>query len=116
MSTRLPVPNPTPRLVAEHPGVVKLGRAGWAAKGVAYLIAGVLAAAVFASFGWSSTTSGQEASPNGAIKTLAGSPSGAVLLWLLAASMLLYAAWRVTSAMVRCGAWQWRRGVRSWWP
>ncbi len=100
MSTRLSVSNPTARLVAEHPGVVKLGRAGWAAKGVVYLIAGILAASVFfASFGWSSTTSGQEASPNGAIKTIAGSPGGALLLWVLAASLLFYAAWRVASAL-----------------
>lgn len=100
MSTQLSVPNPTARLVAEHPGLVKLGRAGWAAKGVVYLIAGVLAGAVFlASFGWSPTTSSQEASPNGAIKTIASSPGGAVLLWVLGAAMLLYAAWRVTSAV-----------------
>ena len=55
MSSHISVPNPTGRLVAEHPGMVKLGRAGWAAKGVVYTIAGVLAATVvFASLGWSS--------------------------------------------------------------
>jgi hypothetical protein len=92
--------NPTGRLVAEHPGAVRLGRAGWAAKGVVYLIAGVLAAAVvLASLGWSTTTAAQEASPTGAIKTIARSPGGVLLLWLLAVSMLLYAAWRVVSAI-----------------
>ena len=104
MSTHISVPNPTGRLVAEHPGAVRLGRAGWAAKGVVYTIVGVLAATVvFASFGWSSATANQEASPTGAIKTIAASPGGAVLLWLLALSMLLYAAWRVTSALLPGG-------------
>ena len=100
MSTRLSVPNPTGRLVAEHPGVVKAGRVGWAAKGVVYAIAGVLAATVVvASFGWSPTSATEEASPNGALKTIAGSPGGAVLMWVLGLSMLLYAAWRVVSAI-----------------
>ena len=91
MSTHISVPNPTGRLVAEHPGAVRLGRAGWAAKGVVYTITGVLAATVvLTSFGWSSATANQEASPTGAIKTIAASPGGAVLLWLLALSMLLY--------------------------
>ena len=103
MSSHISVPNPTGRLVAEHPGIVKLGRAGWAAKGVVYTIAGVLAATVvFAALGWSSTAD-QEASPNGAIKTIAGSPGGALLLWLLALSMLLYAAWRLTTALLPGG-------------
>jgi Domain of Unknown Function (DUF1206) len=100
MSTRTSVENPTARLVAEHPGLVRLGRAGWAAKGVVYAIAGVLAASVLiASLGWSSS-SNQEASPTGAIKTIAGSPGGALLLWVLGLSMLLYAAWRVISALL----------------
>jgi hypothetical protein len=104
MSSRISVPNPTAHLVAEHPGLVNLGRAGWAAKGVVYTIAGVLAATVvFASFGWSTPASNQEASPTGAIKTIAGSPGGALLLWVLGLSMLLYAAWRVTSALLPGG-------------
>jgi len=94
------MPNPTAQVVAEHPGLVKLGQVGWAAKGVVYTIAGVLAATVvFGSFGWSTPGSNQEASPNGAIKTIAGSPGGALLLWVLGLSMLLYAAWRMTSAV-----------------
>jgi hypothetical protein len=100
MTTRT-LSNPTGRLVAEHPNAVRLGRAGWAAKGAVYLIAGVLAAAVvLASFGWSTPTASQEASPTGAIKTIAGSPGGVLLLWLLAIALLLYAAWRVVSAFI----------------
>ena len=100
MSSRTSLSNPTAQVVAEHPGLVKLGQVGWAAKGVVYTIAGVLAlTVVFGSFGWSTPGSNEEASPNGAIKTIAGSPGGALLLWVLGLSMLLYAAWRVTSAV-----------------
>ena len=95
--------SPVGRLTAEHPGVVKAGRAGWLAKGIVYLVAGYLALAIAArASGWSksSTSGNQEASPTGAIKTIAGSTAGTMLLWLLAAGMLLYAAWRVVSALL----------------
>ncbi len=96
--------NPVGELAAEHPGVVKIGRAGWFAKGVVYTIAGFLALSVAArASGWTdstSTTGQQEASPVGAIKTVAGSSGGTLLLWLLAIGMLIYAVWRVVSALL----------------
>ncbi|MEP7115082.1 MAG: DUF1206 domain-containing protein [Ilumatobacteraceae bacterium] len=96
--------NPVGELAAEHPGVVKVGRAGWFAKGVVYVIAGFLALSVAAkASGWAdvtSSTGSQEASPVGAIKTVAGSAGGSALLWLLAIGMLLYSAWRVVSALL----------------
>ena len=98
--------NPVGNLTAQHPGVVKIGRAGWFAKGVVYVIAGYLALMVAAKAGgWtkSPTTGDQEASPVGAVKTVAGSGGGTVLLWLLAIGMLLYAAWRVVSALLPGG-------------
>lgn len=101
------VHNPVGKLTAQHPGVVKIGRAGWFAKGVVYVIAGYLALAVAAKAGgWakSPATGDQEASPVGAVKTVAGSGGGGtVLLWLLAIGMLLYAAWRVVSALLPGG-------------
>jgi Domain of Unknown Function (DUF1206) len=106
--TRPAVGNPVGRVTAEHPGLVKLGRAGWLAKGIVYLIAGFLALAVAAkASGWADTTSGtgnQEASPTGAIKTVAGSPGGTLLLWLLAIGLLLYAAWRLVTAFLPGGS------------
>jgi hypothetical protein len=102
--TRPAVGNPVGRVTAEHPGLVKLGWVGWFAKGVVYLIAGFLALAVAAkASGWAEATSAtgnQEASPTGAIKTVAGSPGGTVLLWLLALGLILYAAWRLVSAFL----------------
>jgi hypothetical protein len=92
--------NPTGRLVAEHPGFVRLGRVGWFAKGVVYLLAGLLALTIVTrSFGWS-TGSTQEASPTGAIKEIAHSTGGPLLLWALAIGLFLYAAWRVVTALL----------------
>lgn len=99
--------NPVGQLTAEHPGLVKLGRAGWLAKGIVYVIAGVLALGVAAkASGWADTsaTGNQEASPTGAIKTVAGSSGGTLLLWLLAVGLVLYAAWRLVSAFLPGGS------------
>ena len=98
--------NPVGRLAGDHPGVVKVGRAGWFAKGVIYLIAGVLALLIAArASGWShaATAPDQEASPTGALKTVAHATGGALLLWALALGMLIYAAWRVVSALLPGG-------------
>jgi hypothetical protein len=94
--------NPTGRLAAEHPGVVKLGRAGWFAKGVVYLLAGVLALVIVGgSFGWTITAAGsQEASPTGAIKEIGQNAGGVALLWALAIGLFIYAAWRVVTALL----------------
>ena len=93
-STSSSLHNPVGRLAAEHPGLVKAGRAGWLAKGVVYVIAGVLALVLAGkAAGWSTAASApnQEASPNGALKTVAEASGGKVLLWLLAIGMILYA-------------------------
>ena len=98
--------NPLRRLSTEHPAIVKVGRVGWFAKGVVYLMAGFLMLAVAAeASGWSKApvSDQQEASPTGAIKTVASSTGGTLLLVLLATGMLLYAAWRVVSALLPGG-------------
>lgn len=107
--------NPIGRFAADHPGMVKFGRAGWAAKGIVYVIAGVLALIVAAeASGWkdgatdgatggATTPGAQEASPQGAIETIAGSGGGVALLWLLAIGMVLYALWRVITALLPSG-------------
>ncbi len=99
--------NPVGRLTSDHPGVVKFGRAGWFAKGVVYLVAGVLALSIAAkASGWSdaSTAPDNEASPTGALKAIAQMSGGALLMWILAGGMLLYAAWRVVSALLPGGS------------
>ena len=95
-------PDPVGRLTAAHPAIVKFGRAGWLAKGIVYVLAGGLALLVVArSFGWSHGTVGtKEASPTGAIKEVAQSSGGPLLLVALAVGMFLYAAWRVATAVL----------------
>jgi hypothetical protein len=103
MSTVHSVHNSVGRAATEHPGLVKVGRAGWFAKGVVYVVAGILALLVASkASGWSKSPTGgqQEASPTGAIKAIAHSSGGPLLLILLAIGMLLYAAWRVVSAFL----------------
>ena len=95
-------PDPVGRLTAAHPAIVKFGRAGWLAKGIVYLLAGGLALLVVdRSFGWSHGTVGsKEASPTGAIKEVAQSTGGPLLLVALAVGMFLYAAWRLATAVL----------------
>jgi hypothetical protein len=89
-------------VATEHPGAVKVVKVGWLGKGIVYLLAGILALVVVAhSFGWSSPTSAdEEASPTGAVKTVAGSPGGDLLLILLAVALFMYALWRVVTAIL----------------
>jgi len=90
------------RTVADHPNIVKFARVGWLAKGIVYLLAGGLALLIVTrSFGWSdASTGGSEASPTGAIKEVAQSGGGPILLIALAIGMFLYAAWRVATAIL----------------
>lgn len=90
------------RMVSNHPTLVRVGRVGWFAKGVVYVLCGLLALLVAVrSFGWSSGTSGTgEASPTGAVKTIAQSGGGSPVLVALAIGMFLYAAWRLVAAFM----------------
>lgn len=90
-------------VAAGHPGAVKVARLGWLAKGVVYLLAGLLAIFVFArSRGWADTPSATdtEASPTGAVKTVADAPGGTVLLVILAIGMFMYALWRIFTVIL----------------
>ena len=89
-----------------HASVVNLGRAGWFAKGVVYLVAGALALLVAGkAAGWwlLDDAPNTEASPTGALATIAHATGGALLMWLLAAGLLLYAAWRLVTALLPGG-------------
>ena len=94
--------DPIRRATAEHPAILKIGRIGWLAKGVVYLLAGGLALLVVGrSFGWSQLPTGaSEASPTGAIKEVARSTGGPFLLAALAAGLFLYALWRLATAVL----------------
>lgn len=77
------------------PWVERIARAGYAAKGVVYLLIGILAArAAFGDAGGRSTGSG------GALRTLLDEPLGTVLVGLIGAGLAAYALWRAFSALV----------------
>lgn len=95
--------NPLSHLRRRSGGFVMFGRAGWFAKGVVYAVAGVLALLVAGhSARWASLDDAPdpEASPTGALKTIAQADGGALLMWMLAGGMLLYATWRVVTALL----------------
>lgn len=72
--------------------VVLLARLGYAAKGVVYIIVGVLATQ--AAFGQGGQTTGSE----GAIRAIAGQPFGQAMLWLVGIGLFGYALWRFIQA------------------
>ncbi len=72
--------------------VVLLARLGYAAKGVVYIIVGVLATQ--AAFGRGGETTGSE----GALRTIAAQPFGQAMLWLVGLGLFGYALWRFIQA------------------
>ncbi len=90
---------------SQHPAIVKFGRVGWVAKGVVYALVGVLSLVVGLNASGSDSTGatasgGQEASQTGAITRIAESSYGVVLLYVLAAGLVIYALWRLVSVVL----------------
>jgi Domain of Unknown Function (DUF1206) len=71
-----------------------LGRAGLSARGVIYILVGALAVQI--AFGKSG---GKEADRQGALQTVAKTPGGTILLWLLAIGLAGMALWRFSEAI-----------------
>lgn len=69
-----------------------LGRAGYAARGVLYVMVGSIA--IQAAFG----QSGQQADKSGALQEISSTPVGGVLIWLLVAGFIGMALWRLSDA------------------
>ncbi len=69
-----------------------LGRAGYAARGVLYVMVGSIAIQV--AFG----QSGQQADKSGALQEISSTPAGGVLIWLLVAGFTGMALWRLSDA------------------
>jgi hypothetical protein len=85
--------HPEPRPVVEY-----LGRAGLAARGVVYVVIGVLALEVALGVG------GKTASQSGALETIRHQPLGGVLLVVVAVGLAGYAAWQLMMALTGRGA------------
>lgn len=85
--------------VAEHARphaawIVRLARAGYAAKGIVYLVIGALAVKAAMGSGGATTDSG------GALATIGDSGAGRILLLLMAIGLLGYALWAILAAFL----------------
>lgn len=80
--------------VAESGWIQTLGRVGLVSYGVVNLLIAWLAAQIALTGG-----GGQDADKSGALKTLAGQPFGAVLLWILAIGLAALAVWQLAEAI-----------------
>lgn len=89
------------RFTREHPRLVGFARAGWVAKGVVYGLTGLLALLVAVrETGSRPGAGGEEASQSGAIASVGRQSGGALLLYVIAAGLVLYAAWRIVSVLL----------------
>ncbi len=98
-------------IAREHPGLVTLARAGWAAKGLVYGIVGLLAIPI-AMNGLDRGRSGGgegEASQTGAVAEIAESPLGGTALWFVAVGLALYVVWRLVSVALPA-----EDGLKTW--
>ena len=80
------------RRAARGPAAEVLARAGLTARGIIYLLIGLVAILVAVG------QSGKEADQAGALKLLAAQPFGLVALWLLGLGFAAYALWRLSEA------------------
>lgn len=71
-----------------------VARAGFAAKGIVYIVVGVLALQVAIGVG------GETTGTRGAIAAIAQQPFGQVLLWAMGIGLFAYMAWRFTQAVL----------------
>ena len=85
----------TPETIRESAGwVVRLGRLGYAAKGLLYIIVGTLATEAALGIGGGTTDT------RGALRAVARAPFGHIALIVVAVGLIGYAVWRVISAIV----------------
>ncbi|WP_017297044.1 DUF1206 domain-containing protein [Nodosilinea nodulosa] len=73
--------------------IERLARFGYAAKGLVYIIVGLLA--VMAAFDWGGRVTGSE----GAFQAIASQPFGKLMLFLVALGLLGYVLWRFVQAI-----------------
>lgn len=75
-----------------HPAIVRLGRLGYAAKGIVYIVLGFLATEAAIGHGGKTTDS------KGALRTIGEAPFGKFALIVVMIGLFGYAAWRILSA------------------
>ncbi len=85
----------TARRWANSEWAERLARLGFAARGVVYVVVGLLALQIAREGGGSE----EEASKDGAIDEIASRSFGTALLWVLAAGLVGYVVWRLSEAL-----------------
>ena len=83
-----------------NPWIIALGRTGWVAKGIVYLVLGILAVPIaFEASGIDNgaATTGGEASQTGAVAEIAETSFGKFALYVIAVGLFLYVLWRLIS-------------------
>jgi hypothetical protein len=80
------------RRAAANPWSERLARLGLGARGVLFVVIGILALRV--ALGHSE----DQASQNGALQEIAAKPGGQVLVWIIAIGLIGYSLWRLLSA------------------
>jgi hypothetical protein len=85
-----------------HPWLVAVCRLGWIAKGVVYLVVGLLAVpiAIDGLRGDGASGSTTEASQSGAVAKIADNSIGSFALWIIAIGLALYVVWRLISIVL----------------
>jgi Domain of Unknown Function (DUF1206) len=81
------------RRAEASPWPERYARFGLGARGVLYIVLGILAFRV--AFGQTN----EQANQNGALQEIASTPGGSVLIWLVAIGLLGFALWRLASAV-----------------
>lgn len=89
-------PQSTARQAGSHPVVQKGARLGYAANGLINVLIGWIALQLALGVG----AGGQDASASGALRTLAGQPFGAALLWVVLVGFALLAVWQAVEAFL----------------
>jgi hypothetical protein len=89
-------------IAQRHPWLVTVCRLGWVAKGVVYLVVGLLAVpiAVDGLRGDSESGGSTEASQSGAVAKIADTSLGTFALWIIAIGLALYVVWRLISIVL----------------
>ena len=89
-------------IAQRHPWLVTVARLGWVAKGVVYMLVGVLAVPI-AIDGLRGERGGggqDEASQTGAVAKIAETSFGSLALWIIAIGLALYVVWRLISILL----------------
>ncbi|GAA2904790.1 DUF1206 domain-containing protein [Streptomyces mexicanus] len=84
------------RRAADSTAMAVAARAGFAARGLIYLLVGVIALRI----AWGGDGGGRQADRGGALGELAEGPFGAALLWAVGAALAGMALWRLSEAVV----------------